>query len=403
MWLRPSATPCSTKLCGDKMEEYLIRDGKRLRLGYTTGSCAAAAAKAAAWMLLTGQRKERIQLQTPKGITLDLQVCDIRMEPERVSCAIEKDGGDDPDVTKGMHITATVSRAEESGISIEGGEGVGRVTKPGLDQPVGNAAINSVPRRMIRENLEEVCRIADYHGGLDVVISAPGGEEIAGKTFNPRLGIVGGISILGTSGIVEPMSEEALVGSIRVEMRQRVAAGDTYLLVTPGNYGETFLRQHMTLPFSESVKCSNFVGQTIDMALELGVKGILFVAHIGKFVKVAAGIMNTHSRWADGRGEILAANALRAGLSREAALEILDAATTEEALSVVIREGLLAAVMEQLTTRIHDHLHHRAGADMLLGAVLYSNQWGFLGQTESAEELIRLLNRQYERKEECGK
>ena len=141
MWLRPSATPCSTKLCGDKMEEYLIRDGKKLRLGYTTGSCAAAAAKAAAWMLLTGQRKERIQLRTPKGIALDLQVCDIRMEPDRVFCAIEKDGGDDPDVTKGMHITATVFRAEESGISIDGGEGVGRVTKPGLDQPVGNEEV----------------------------------------------------------------------------------------------------------------------------------------------------------------------------------------------------------------------------------------------------------------------
>ena len=385
------------------MEEYLIKDGKKLRLGYTTGSCAAAAAKAAAWMLLTGQRKEQIQIRTPKGITLDLQVCDIRMEPEKVSCAIEKDSGDDPDVTKGMHITATVSRRREPGVLIDGGKGVGRVTKPGLDQPVGNAAINSVPRQMIRENLEEVFRIADYHGGLDVVISAPGGEEIAGKTFNPRLGIEGGISILGTSGIVEPMSEEALVGSIQVEIRQKVASGARYLLVTPGNYGETFLREHMTLPFSESVKCSNFVGQTIDMAQQLGVKGILFVAHIGKFVKVAAGIMNTHSRWADGRGEILAANALRAGISREAALEILEAATTEEALSVVVREGLLDAVMEQLTTRIHDHLNRRAGANCLLGAVLYSNQWGYLGQTESAEELILLLSRQYEGKEECGK
>ena len=234
-------------------------------------------------------------------------------------------------------------------------------------------------------------------------ISVPRGEELAKKTFNPRLGIEGGISILGTSGIVEPMSEEALVESIRVEMRQKVASGARYLLVTPGNYGEAFLREHMTLPFSESVKCSNFVGQTIDMAMQLGVRGILFVAHIGKFVKVAAGIMNTHSRWADGRGEILAANALRAGLSREAALEILDAATTEEALSVVIREGLLDAVMEQLTTRIHDHLHHRAGANCLLGAVLYSNPWGYLGQTESAEELTRLLNSQYEGNEEYGK
>ena len=402
MWPLPSATPCSIRLCGEKMEEYRIKDGKKLRLGYTTGSCAAAAAKAAAWMLLTGQRKERIQIQTPKGIALDLQVLDIQTEPGRVSCAIEKDGGDDPDVTKGMHITATVAPREEPGIRIEGGEGVGRVTKPGLDQPVGNTAINAVPRRMIRENLEEVVRIADYHGGLDVVISAPGGEEVAKKTFNPRLGIVGGISILGTTGIVEPMSEEALVGSILVEMRQKAASGNSYLLVTPGNYGEAFLREHMTLPFSESVKCSNFVGRTIDMAVELGVKGVLFVAHIGKFVKVAAGIMNTHSRWADGRGEILAANALRAGISRTGALEVLEAATTEEALAVIIREGLLEAVMEQLTTRIHDHLHHRAGADILLGAVLYSNQWGYLGQTESAEELTRLLNNQYKGKEECG-
>ena len=385
------------------MEEYLIKDGKKLRLGYTTGSCAAAAAKAAAWMLLTGQRKERIQLNTPKGIALDLQVCDIRMEPDRVSCAIEKDGGDDPDATKGMHITATVSRAEDCGISIDGGEGVGRVTKPGLDQPVGNAAINSVPRQMIRENVDEVCRAADYHGGLDVVISAPGGEEIARKTFNPRLGIEGGISILGTSGIVEPMSEEALVRSIQVEKRQKGASGARYLLVTPGNYGETFLREHMTLPFSESVKCSNFVGQTIDMAQQLGVKGILFVAHIGKFVKVAAGIMNTHSRWADGRGEILAANALRAGISREPAQEKLEPAPTHAAHTELLRQPLLDAVMEQLTTRIHDHLNRRAGANCLLGAVLYSNQWGYLGQTESAEELILLLSRQYEGKEECGK
>lgn len=403
MWPLPSAMPCSIRLCGDEMEEYLIKDGKKLRLGYTTGSCAAAAAKAAAWMLLTGQRKERIQIQTPKGIALDLQVLDIQMEQDWVSCAIEKDGGDDPDVTSGALICARVSRCDAPGITIEGGFGVGRVTRPGLDQSVGEAAINSTPRRMIRENLEEVAALTDYSGGFLVVISVPRGEELAKKTFNPRLGIVGGISILGTSGIVEPMSEEALVRSILVEMRQKVASGACYLLVTPGNYGEAFLREHMTLPFSESVKCSNFVGQTIDMALQLGVRGILFVAHIGKFVKVAAGIMNTHSRWADGRGEILAANALRAGASREAALEILEAATTEEALSVVIREGLLDAVMEQLTTRIHDHLRHRAGGDMLLGAVLYSNQWGYLGRTESAEKLTRLLNSQYEGKEEYGK
>ena len=204
---------------------------------------------------------------------------------------------------------------------------------------------------------------------------------------------------MGTSGIVEPMSEAALVKSIQIEMRQKAAEGAEYLLVTPGNYGENFLRDHMTLPFSESVKCSNFVGQTIDMAVQMQIKGILFVAHIGKFVKVAAGIMNTHSRWADGRSEILAANALRAGISREGAAEILDALTTEEALAVVEREGLMADTMAQLTFRIHDHLYHRAGADMLLGAVIYANRWGYLGQTDHAETLIHLLNKQYREEE----
>lgn len=382
------------------MEEYVIKDGKKLRLGYTTGSCAAAAAKAAVWMLLTGQSKKTIGLHTPKGIDLNLEVQDIAAEENRVSCAIQKDSGDDPDITGGTLIYASVSPTDTPGIHIDGGRGVGRVTKPGLEQPVGAAAINSVPRRMIRENLEEVCRLTDYHGGLRVEISVPDGERLAQKTFNPRLGIVGGISILGTSGIVEPMSEDALVKSIEVELRQKVSNGARYLLITPGNYGAAFLREHMELPFAQSIKCSNYVGQTIDMAVQMGVKGILFVAHIGKFIKVAGGIMNTHSRWADGRGEILAANALRAGISRAGALEILDAVTTEEALAVVQREGLLEAVMAQITSRIHQHLHHRAGVEMLLGAVIYSNQWGYLGQTEHAAELIRLLGSQYTRKEE---
>lgn len=146
-----------------------------------------------------------------------------------------------------------------------------------------------------------------------MTISVPEGEKIARKTFNPRLGIVSGISILGTSGIVEPMSEKALIDSIRVEMSQHAAMGEQYMLVTPGNYGADYLREHMALPFEKNIKCSNYVGETIDMAVDMGVKGILFISHIGKFVKVAAGIMNTHSHSADARMEVLCANAIRAG------------------------------------------------------------------------------------------
>ena len=173
------------------MEEYLVKDGKRLRLGYTTGSCAAAA-KAAAWMLLTGRRKESIRLQTPKGIELNLDVLDIQRSADEARCAIRKDSGDDPDVTRGTLIFAAVRKSATPGVTIDGGEGVGRVTKPGLDQPVGEAAINSVPRQMIEENVREVCMLVGYDGGIDVTISAPGGRGAREKkTFNPRLGIEG--------------------------------------------------------------------------------------------------------------------------------------------------------------------------------------------------------------------
>ena len=224
------------------MKEFIIRDGKKLRLGYTTGSCAAAAAKAAAWMLLSGSKKESIRLLTPKGMELTLAVEDICLSPDCVRCAIRKDSGDDPDITRDTLIYAEVRKTETVGIVIDGGRGVGRVTKPGLDQPVGAAAINSVPRLMIREAVEEVCGLFGYTGGMYVVISAPDGETLAKKTFNPRLGIEGGISILGTTGIVEPMSEQALVDTIHVELRQRREGGADYVLLAPGNYGADYIK-----------------------------------------------------------------------------------------------------------------------------------------------------------------
>lgn len=271
------------------MELYMEKDGKRLRLGYTTGSCAAAAAKAGAWMLLTGKRKETITLDTPKGIRLTLAVREITMTKNAVSCAIEKDAGDDPDVTKGTLIFATVARKDTPGVEIDGGTGIGRVTKRGLDQPVGNAAINSVPRNMIRENVEEVMRLMDYSGGLSIIISAPEGEALAKKTFNPRLGILGGISILGTTGIVEPMSEKALVETIRVELRQRRVSGKEYALLTPGNYGSDFITRELGLNMNIAVQVSNFIGDGLDICRELGFRGVLLVGHIGKLVKIAGG------------------------------------------------------------------------------------------------------------------
>ncbi len=372
------------------MEEYIVQDGKRLRLGYTTGSCAAAAAKAAAWMLLTGQRKETIGLRTPKGMDLLLRVEEISMAPDQVSCAIRKDSGDDPDVTDGALVFATVRRTETPGVAIDGGQGVGRVTKRGLDQPVGAAAINSTPRRMIRENVEEVCRLTDCRGGVEVVISVPEGEALAKKTFNPRLGILGGISILGTTGIVEPMSERALVETIRVELRQRRENGADYVLLTPGNYGSDFIRQTLTVDPRAAVQVSNFIGDAVDMCRDLGFRGALLIGHIGKLVKVAGGMLNTHSKYGDCRMEILAAHAAACGAAPGAVGEILDCVACDDALRVLNEQGVYDCVLRRLTERVAFHLCHRAG-EMEMGAVLFSKEYGLLGRTENTEELIKRI------------
>ena len=373
------------------MEEYIVKDGKKLRLGYTTGSCAAAAAKAAAVMLLTGRRLETVALLTPKGIRLELEVREVETGPGYVSCAIAKDAGDDPDVTDGALIFARVSRREEPGIVIDGGPGVGRVTKPGLDQPVGAAAINSVPRRMIRENLEEACALADWSGGLEAVISVPEGERLAKKTFNPRLGIAGGISILGTTGIVEPMSDGALVSTIRAELSQRRAAGDRYVLLTPGNYGSEFIRDGLGLDPALAVQTSNFIGDALDLCRELGFSGALLVGHVGKLVKLAGGMLNTHSRWGDCRMEILAAHAGAAGAPPERLGVLLECAACDDALRILREAGVYRETLERVTRRAAFHLSARAGEDLEVGTVLFSKVYGILGRTENAEALLNCI------------
>ena len=369
------------------MKEFIIRDGKKLRLGYTTGSCAAAAAKAAAWMLLSGSKKESIRLLTPKGMELTLAVEDICLSPDCVRCAIRKDSGDDPDITRDTLIYAEVRKTEAVGIVIDGGQGVGRVTKPGLDQPVGAAAINSVPRRMIRENVEEVCGLLGYTGGLRVVISVPEGEALAKKTFNPRLGIKGGISILGTTGIVEPMSEQALVDTIHVELRQRRESGADYVLLAPGNYGVDYIKGAMGIDPATAVMTSNFIGDALEMCRELGFRGALLIGHIGKLVKLAGGMWNTHSRYGDCRMDILTACAAAEGLGAAVAEELLRCATCDDALRILQEQGLYETVLHRLAGRIDAMLPYKCG-DMEAGAILFSKEYGYLCETKDAAALL---------------
>lgn len=244
------------------LEEFVVKHNRRMRLGYTTGSCAAGAAKAAALLLLSGEKAPCVELLTPKGILLRLEVKDVSWGENWASCAIEKDGGDDPDATHGLLVYARVSigpKEDSQTVGIDGGVGVGRVTKKGLEQPVGAAAINRVPRKMIEEAVLEICGRYGEQRSMQVVISIPGGEEIARKTFNPRLGIVGGLSVLGTSGIVEPMSESALIASIRAEIRMKLANQRAYLILVPGNYGTDFLGETWGRLLEESVKCLSLI------------------------------------------------------------------------------------------------------------------------------------------------
>jgi cobalt-precorrin-5B (C1)-methyltransferase len=368
-----------------------MKDNKKLRYGYTTGSCAAAAAKAATLMLLCKTEVHFVELMTPKGVRLNLRILDIVRTEDSVICAVQKDSGDDPDVTNGILVYVKVTKNEEGIVRIDGGIGVGRVTKAGLEQPKGNAAINKVPRQMITEAVLEVCDENDYAGGIDVEVIIPQGVEIAKRTFNPNLGIVGGISVLGTSGIVEPMSEAAIIESIRVEMNMVVANGGEYLLLSPGNYGVDFTRENMAIPRVHSIKFSNYVGEAIDIAIQLGVKGILFISHIGKFIKVAGGIMNTHSKYADARMEILAANAVLAGAPLHTVEAILKCVTTDEAIALLETSGVTGKTMEHVMERIQYHLNRRAYDATKIGAIVFSNQYGVLGYTENAKELLRCL------------
>lgn len=372
------------------MEEYQFSQGKNLRCGYTTGSCATAAAKAAAFMLLTGQRVATVRIDTPKGIVLDLEPLEVEQGVDYVSCAIRKDSGDDPDDTNGVLVYAKVEKAASTGVAIEGGIGVGRVTKPGLACAQGGPAINPTPRRMIISELTKVMEEAGYQGGLLVTISIPDGVEIAKKTFNPRLGIKGGLSVLGTSGIVEPMSEKALIETMYVEMRAQQARGNKNLLVFFGNYGEDFTRDVMKLDLEGAVTCSNFVGELLDYAMFLGFESLLLIGHSGKLVKLAQGVMNTHSKYADCRTELFALEAMFQGASVKVGKEIYTCLTTDEVTKILQREQLFEPVIAKVTEKIDFYMQHRVHGKIKTAALMFSNVYGILGKTKYADDLIPL-------------
>lgn len=355
------------------MNKYVNVNGKNLRCGYTTGTCACGAAMYATQVLLKKvcsslDSKELLPSQvivdTPSGIPVALDIHNITIDENFVSCSVIKDGGDDPDVTSGMHIFAKAeiissickmqneNTKEKQGVIIEGGEGIGIVTKPGLDQPVGNAAINSTPRKYITEIVESIKKLYNYSDTIKITIYAKEGKERAKKTFNERMGIEGGISIIGTSGIVEPMSNTAIVETTKLEINQRKAKGDKTLYIAPGRIGESFAHDVFKIDTEDIVLCSNNVYEAFENAIAAGFSDITFIGHIGKLVKLGYGAKNTHSANNDGRIEELILCALLAGANENLLKEISECVTTDGVISILKNCDLLDKTMFVLGDRI---------------------------------------------------
>ncbi|WP_238297701.1 cobalt-precorrin-5B (C(1))-methyltransferase CbiD [Eubacterium sp. MSJ-33] len=396
------------------MEEYVIKNQKKLRLGITTGTCSAAAAQAAAMQLLLDVESHTVTLRTPKGMTVSVPVYLLESDSRKASYKVVKDSGDDPDVTNGTDVCVTVEFVKQRVceqkdgsqdrscaftsesfpyLTLDGGIGIGRVTKEGLEQAVGQAAINRVPRQMIFAAVGDVCEKANVCEPLHITVWMPEGETLAKRTFNSKLGIKGGLSVLGTSGILEPMSEQAIVATIETEIRQLHAVGEEKVLVTPGNYGQAYASEYLGLDLAKSVKSSNFIGDTIDLAISYGMKDFLLVGNIGKLVKLAAGIFNTHSKVADGRGEIFAVHAAMAGAGADVVQEIYNCINTDRMLDVVEREGLREAVMQSILAAIAKHVAGRVGDAMRVGVVVFSEKYGYLGQTKDAATVLEVFHR----------
>lgn len=375
------------------MEKYVVKNGKKMRIGYTTGSCATAASTAAAHMLLTGERIPEVSVILPGGEEVIFHINNIDIKDKSVSCSVTKDGGDDPDATTGLEIFSCVKKTE-SGFVIDGGNGVGRVTEEGLRCAVGEAAINPVPRKMIKENVLKIIKREGYTGGMEVVISVPGGEETAKHTFNGMLGIKGGISILGTTGIVDPMSEQALIDTIKTSVDREKTKDPNTILIAPGNYGEEFCKNYLELDITRSVQISNFVGEALDYIRYRGFKEILFAGHTGKLIKTAAGIMNTHSLYADGRMEIIGVYSAMAGATPEMVKKIMKCVTTDKAFDVIKDEPYFQTVKESILEASLAKLRRRLRDEVRIEVVMFTSDHDNVIMSDGAEELIKKFRKE---------
>ncbi|WP_343338528.1 Cobalt-precorrin-5B C(1)-methyltransferase [Terrisporobacter petrolearius] len=374
------------------MEEYVYIEGKKYRRGYTTGSCATAASKASVHMLFTKKSIGSINIDTPKGIPLTLKVKNIEIRNNYSICSIEKDGGDDIDATHAMDIFAKAElvNKEAEDIIVTGGVGIGIVTKKGLSVDVGKHAINPVPMKMIKNEVRKVLEQKNdllKNKSLKITIFAPKGEEVAKKTFNSKLGILGGISILGTTGIVEPMSEEGWKKSLSIELEMKKAQGMDKIILVPGNHGEEFIRDYLKIDMSNCVRMSNFVGYMLNEAKRLGFKKILMAGHIGKFIKISAGIFNTHSKVCDARNEIMIANLALIGADLGFLKEINECVTAEGAVEIIDKSNY-TQIYNILCNKCKERAEEYLNEDIQVEVYMFRMDKSLLGKSKNADLLM---------------
>lgn len=369
------------------MDEYLYVNGKKLRKGFTTGTCATAATAAAISMILNQDIEEKVTVSTANGVEVTMDIKDPSFGELTASAAVEKDGGDDADATHGLLIYSTVTLLPDSNdIEIDGGEGVGRVTQKGLKCDVGMAAINPTPRAMIEKTARQ---LLGPNCGAKIIISVPGGEETAKLTYNSRLGIVGGISILGTTGIVNPMSEDSWKASITIELTMLYNQGYRSVVLAPGNYGEDFATNVLGIPPHRIVNMSNFVGHVLKEVQRIGFTRVLMVGHMGKFVKVAGGIFSTHSKDSDARMEIIMANLALLGAPVEL-LEKVDQCITTDAAGTLIEEYHYEEVYQVLVDKMKfrsERLLRNRKPEVSIDVVTFGTEVGYLASTQTLEEI----------------
>ena len=353
-----------------------IEEKKRkgtLRTGYTTGTTATAATKGALYALINGKPIEEVAVSLPKGRTATLKIAWTKNESNgKVTCAAIKDGGDDPDATHGAEICSTVSFSKNAtNINIDGGKGVGRVTKPGLGLEIGKAAINPTPLKMLEQAVREVAGHQLENQGVDILISVPNGEEIAKKTDNPRLGILGGISILGTTGLVLPYSTASFAASIRQGLDVATAMGADTVILTTGGRSEDFTREIFQLPDHCFIQMGDFAGYSIKQcANKTVIRQVIIAGFIGKLTKMAMGVKQTHVAGSHIDMEFMARLAAECEAPQIVIEEIRNANTARH-VSEIIKKNNIVSYYDHLCRRVFEQMHDYARGQLQIEVVLF--------------------------------